>query len=418
MATSLTVPISNFTVTDSVGVTGYLVNQSSATPSVSASGWSSTAPTSFTFSASGSQTAYAWAKDAAGKVSAGISAGTVITLPNITPPTVTSFTLPTTATSLTVPISSFTATDSVGVTGYLVNQSSATPSVSASGWSSTAPTSFTFSASGSQTAYAWAKDAAGNVSANVAASTVITLPNTTPPTVTAFTLPATATSLTVPISSFTATDSVGVTGYLVNQSSAAPTAGASGWSGTAPTSFTFSAFGSQTAYAWAKDAAGNVSACVSASTVITPITVITTPSSPAGAVHPVDYGASGWTIDTAASDGDQGHTGGNPLMLTYIDSGVNYGAQAQITKTLVLVAGTTIQFGGTVFGGDWTGTIQLLINGTQVATSGDVPVDQLAVNNYTVTASGSAVVTIICTSDDGNGGGSSASITSISVPHN
>lgn len=90
-------------------------------------------------------------------------------------PTVASFTLPSTATTLKVAISSFTATDNVGVTGYLVTQSSATPSASASGWSSSAPTSFTFSASGSQTAYAWAKDAAGNVSAGASASTVITL---------------------------------------------------------------------------------------------------------------------------------------------------------------------------------------------------------------------------------------------------
>jgi hypothetical protein len=268
-ATSLTTPISSFTATDSVGVTGYLVTTSSATPSASASGWSSSAPTSFTFSAAGSQTAYAWAKDAAGNVSAAKSGNVTISLPDTTPPTITAFTLPATSTSTTVAISSFTATDNVGVTGYLVTQSSATPSASASGWSSSAPTSFTFSASGSQPAYAWAKDAAGNVSAAKSGNVVITLPDTTPPTVTAFTMPTTATSLTVAISSFTATDNVGVTGYLVTQSSATPSASASGWSSTAPTSFTFTAAGSQTAYAWAKDATGNVSAAKSGSIVIT-----------------------------------------------------------------------------------------------------------------------------------------------------
>jgi hypothetical protein len=91
-------------------------------------------------------------------------------------PTVTAFTLPETATSLTVPIISFTATDNVGVTGYLVTQSSTTPSACARGWSSTAPTSFTFSASGKQIAYAWAKDAAGNISAAKSSSVTITLP--------------------------------------------------------------------------------------------------------------------------------------------------------------------------------------------------------------------------------------------------
>ena len=113
-------------------------------------------------------------------VTANISVSANFAVNTVSPPTVTSFIMPATATSLTVPIISFTATDSVGVTGYLVTQSSATPSASASGWSSTAPTSFTFSAAGNQTAYAWAKDAAGNVSAGVSDDPVITLPPTGP----------------------------------------------------------------------------------------------------------------------------------------------------------------------------------------------------------------------------------------------
>ena len=55
--------------------------------------------------------------------------------------------------------------------------------------------------------------------------------DTTPPVVTAFTIPATATTLAVPISSFTATDNIGVTGYLVTESATAPLASATGWSG-------------------------------------------------------------------------------------------------------------------------------------------------------------------------------------------
>jgi len=106
-----------------------------------------------------------------------------ITLPDTTAPTVSAFTLPTTASSLAVAISSLTATDNVGVTGYLVTESSTAPSASATGWSSTVPTTFTFSAAGSKTAYAWAKDAAGNVSAAKSATVTITLPNTTSYTV-------------------------------------------------------------------------------------------------------------------------------------------------------------------------------------------------------------------------------------------
>jgi hypothetical protein len=79
-----------------------------------------------------------------------------------------------------VAINSLTATDNVGVTGYLVNESATAPTASATGWILPAPTSYTFTTSGSKTLYAWAKDAAGNVSASMSAAVVITIP---PPTV-------------------------------------------------------------------------------------------------------------------------------------------------------------------------------------------------------------------------------------------
>ncbi|MPZ21532.1 MAG: DUF4082 domain-containing protein, partial [Luteitalea sp.] len=50
--------------------------------------------------------------------------------------------------------------------------------------------------------------------------------DTSPPTITAFTVPGTTTTLSVAITSFTATDDVGVTGYLVNQSPSKPSAAA------------------------------------------------------------------------------------------------------------------------------------------------------------------------------------------------
>jgi hypothetical protein len=50
-----------------------------------------------------------------------------------------------------------------------------------------------------------------------------------------------------------------VTGYLITQSSPPPTAGASGWAGTAPATYTVASDGSYTLYPWAKDAAGNIS---------------------------------------------------------------------------------------------------------------------------------------------------------------
>ena len=136
--------------------------------------------------------------------------------------------------------------------------------------------------------YAWAKDAAGNVSTSATATTVVTLPDTTPPTVTVFAVPATSSSLTISITTLTATDNIAVSGYMVNESAAVPSASATGWSASASTSYTFTTAGSKTLYAWAKDAAGNVSASRSASTVVSlPPTISSgTPASGSSGVPP------------------------------------------------------------------------------------------------------------------------------------
>ena len=92
----------------------------------------------------------------------------------------------TNSTTVTVTLS---ATDSTGVTGYYLSDSSSTPSASDSGWTSvTSTTSYSGSVSytlssgeGSKTIYAWYKDAAGIVSST--ANATITL-DTTAPTVT------------------------------------------------------------------------------------------------------------------------------------------------------------------------------------------------------------------------------------------
>lgn len=270
-STSSTLLVSGigFIATDNISVIGYMITESSAAPTVGAAGWSSSAPTTFSFSAAGAKTAYAWAKDAAGNVSTSFSSNVSITMPDTTSPVVSAFSIPTTASSMTVAVSALTATDAVGVTGYKVTESSTAPTAGAAGWSATVPTTFTFSAAGPKTAYAWAKDAAGNVSTSASRTVTITLADTAAPVVSAFTIPTTATSLTVVVSSLTATDAVGVTGYMITESVTVPTSGAAGWSASAPTTFTFSSAGSKTAYSWAKDAAGNVSASRSATVNIT-----------------------------------------------------------------------------------------------------------------------------------------------------
>ena len=96
--------------------------------------------------------------------------------------------------------------------------------------------------------------------------------DTTAPTVTGFTVPATFTtvsvsgtteSATVTGITMTATDDFGVTGYLLLESAVPPIATDPGWAAAAPTTYTFNNWGNHTLYAYAKDAAGNISAPMS-----------------------------------------------------------------------------------------------------------------------------------------------------------
>jgi hypothetical protein len=145
-------------------------------------------------------------------VSARRSASVTITLSDTTAPSVTAFSVPATATTLTVAISTFTASDNVGVTGYLVNQAATTPSATATGWSSTAQSSYTFTTAGTKTLYGWAKDAVGNVSASRSASVTITLSDTIPPVVSISAPTSGATfSGTITVSA-SASDNVGIAG--------------------------------------------------------------------------------------------------------------------------------------------------------------------------------------------------------------
>lgn len=138
-------------------------------------------------------------------------------------------------------------------------------------------------AAGSYTLQAKAYDVAGNMAQSGAVSVQIGgASDSIAPAVTGFTMPAAVNTLTAPISTFTASDNVKVTGYLVTQSSTRPLAGASGWSSTPPTSVTFSAAGVRTAYAWVKDAAGNVSPYRSATVIVDGTAPVITSFSPTG----------------------------------------------------------------------------------------------------------------------------------------
>jgi len=117
-------------------------------------------------------------------------------------PTVTAFIIPSSATSLTISVTSFTATDNVGVSGYMITESATTPSASAADWSAIVPISYTFSSSGSKTLYAWAKDAAINVSTSRSASVTINVsPSPSPSPTTSGSNPTTSPSPTPSVNS-------------------------------------------------------------------------------------------------------------------------------------------------------------------------------------------------------------------------
>ncbi|MBJ6801087.1 hypothetical protein [Geomonas propionica] len=406
-ATSLTVPVSAFTATDNVAVTGYLISTSSAAPAASAAGWSATAPTSVT-AVAGVNTFYAWAKDAAGNVSAAKSASVTVTLPDTIAPVVGSFTLPATATTLTVPVTALTATDNVAVTGYLVSTSSAAPAASAAGWSATAPTSVT-AVAGANTFYAWAKDAAGNVSAAKSASVTVTLPDTTAPVVGTFTLPATATSLTVPVSAFTASDNVAVTGYLISTSSAAPSAGATGWS-MAPPAVVTAVEGSNTFYAFAKDAAGNVSIGKSATVTVTIPAPTADTTNPTLVVSTLANGS--YTNKVTLNISGSATDAGGLQSLTINGQAVAVGADGSFSAAVTLVTGANVI---TVVAVDQAGNAQsdvrtITFDPTAPALAITAPGDNSDSAQSYITVTGTVDESSVVTVTDNSGNQTSAAI--------
>jgi len=188
----------------------------------------------------------------------------------------------------------------------------------------------------------------------------------TSPVITAFSLPATSNSLTVAISSFTASDDVGVTGYMLTESSVAPAPGAAGWNAAVPTYYTFAVADISTLFAWAKDAAGNVSSPSSAQ-------VDTTPSQQHVNVPPVAFAGNdqivteGQTVilNAAGSTDDLGiiayawvqldGPGGSPIASGSADA-VSLSDATSVTPVFVTPAvginGTTLTFELTVTDGD------------------------------------------------------------------
>lgn len=90
-------------------------------------------------------------------------------------PVVDGFTVPAVSTSFAIPITLFTATDDIGVTGYLISTTNTPPAPDAAGWADTAPSSYTVAADGAYTLYPWAKDESGKVSSVYASPASVTV---------------------------------------------------------------------------------------------------------------------------------------------------------------------------------------------------------------------------------------------------
>lgn len=172
-------------------------------------------------------------------------------------PEIREFTVPETIDSKTVPIC-ITATDNVGVSGYLVTETSGVPSLGDSQWAIEAPISYTFSSNGSHALYAWAKDISGNIS-EARSKIVSVTTDFEPPIITLFELPDKMTELMINVTNLNAYDNNTVTGYLINERNVPPEANSADWLDIPPKAYQASGSGVVNIYAWAKDENGNVS---------------------------------------------------------------------------------------------------------------------------------------------------------------
>lgn len=267
-STSLTVPVSELIATDNIGVTGYLLTEATSTPSISNPNWKTSIPTTYTFTATGTKTVYAWTRDAIGNISSSKSASISIVNPgtDLTPPTISSVTVTPLAAGAAITWKTNEAANSI------VSYGSSTPNgfraVSSTFSTSHNVTISDLSPGATYQLTVSSADESGN-SQTSAVYTVSIRQDKTPPVITAFSIPASSTSMVLPIT-ITATDDVGVTGYILTKTTTVPLPNSPDWNSSPPADYNFARGGSVSIYAWVKDAAGNISASRIASSVITP----------------------------------------------------------------------------------------------------------------------------------------------------
>ncbi|MFP4364954.1 MAG: clostripain-related cysteine peptidase [Spirochaetia bacterium] len=254
---------------DNVGVTQWYVSASGETPNASSS-WLDYCPQEWNLNELGDHTLYAWVRDASGNISD--AATVVVTYAEDTNAPAVTLTADSTTTSYDIPITLFEATDEeTDIAGYMILDNSELPDVDSELWQEEPQETYGVSSndSGMYTFYGFAKDENGNIGVSEAVTVnYIDSSDTQAPTVDSFTLPETTNDREITITSFSASDDVEVTGYMITDTATAPDSLAAGWDSSPQTSFTIEdVFGDVTLYAWAKDIGGNVS--VSAEAIVT-----------------------------------------------------------------------------------------------------------------------------------------------------
>lgn len=256
-STSVTVTI-NGTDSGGSGLKAYCAKEQSTAPAVNDSCFVATTSVPATLTgADGTKTLYAFARDGAGNMNAGVSRS--IVLDRVAP--TAALALPA-ATNSTTPGITVTGTDpgGSGINGYCVKTAPAIPLASDTCFVGSQPATATITGpDGTKTLHAWTRDAAGNVSTGTSSDLLL---DTTKPTVAFDITPAATNGSSVAVTmSGTDTGGSGINGYCVQESPSTPTAGDACFLGIAPTSATISAAsdGTKTLYGFTRDSAGNVS---------------------------------------------------------------------------------------------------------------------------------------------------------------
>ena len=171
----------NLTAFDQVGVTAYIIKETSSVPLVSDVDWTDITSTdnysttvNYTISdiTDGTKAVYVWYKDAAGNVTPVISDTIDLMIAPINlSVSINSDAAETTSTAVTLSLS---ASDDTGVVGYYASNNNTEPAIDDIGWQTfSATANYTADVShdlesgdGTKTVYVWYKDAAGSLSAS------------------------------------------------------------------------------------------------------------------------------------------------------------------------------------------------------------------------------------------------------------